>query len=250
MLVPVSNCVDEKQPVTRVIFLILMLIVPSLLLSAILYQDGVRLGIQTNLVYKEYISPEIDGRITYEEWYKSNLYMLSGWFRFDDTDNGKKNGWNYLTVGQDADNIYIALDMPSFSQSLPSETLEIHFITNSRYFNTESEYSYLLGFNGVEAMIIDVASKSIVVSDSNTINEYLMDIEYHATERCEESHRNIEISISKKELNDFSENVELGILVIGRFDGGSYHFAANSLNREVVHYDSSCYIGINMTVQR
>jgi hypothetical protein len=64
------------------------------------------------------ITPTIDGVIEDREWRRATHYNIPFYLDVDntlDTEEGKRNvdGWNYISVGEDATNYYIALDLCS-----------------------------------------------------------------------------------------------------------------------------------------
>lgn len=236
-----GNSTSRIQTMWIAIFAILITIIAS----TFAYQRGFSIGRDTHLTNKGEINPIIDGEILYEEWNTANLYMYPQWIRFDNTSLAS-NEWNFLSVGDNDYSLFISIDMVSITSTLPSETLEIHLLLNGDYFTEYSQYMILQDW-GVEAMVYDFENNEVKIGDTeNTLDDPSIEITYGSSLNSNTTHRKIEIGLLKEDMRYYTDNGELGILIIGHYDGGSYYFAASSPNKNITYYNSANYIGIDM----
>lgn len=246
-MIKIPKVCQDSIPKSSATIIGVVFIIATVMISIYSYQISYFNGREKHLSTKGYISPSINGDITYEEWRRSSLYMYPQWIMFENKSIGTNN-WNYLCVGFDDYNLYICIDMISINQTLPSEILKVYLILNDDYFATSSEYAILEDW-GVESLIYDISSQSISTNDEdgrNTILNSNVQSDYSSSLNSDTIHRSVEISISIDEMRYFDTNSEIGILIVGSYDGGSYYFAASSPNSVISYYDSSCYLGVDL----
>lgn len=242
-MIIISKCKKGISLSTTVLFGIFALVI-TIIASIYAYQIGVNVSQSKHEINVGEISPIIDGKISPEEWNAASLYMYPKWIPNWNSTNAR-SAWNYLSVGYDNYSLYVALDMESITSVLPSEIIEIHIITNGEYFDTFSRYMVLRDW-GVEALVYDVKNESIVYNDQkNTILDANVMVGYNNGTMGDYPHQNIEIGIPLSELKYFDKNGMLGILIIGKYDGGEFYFASSSISGNITYYNSEFYIGIS-----
>lgn len=104
-------------------------------------------------------NPTIDGIIRTDE-YESANYRIGQYFDVNNT-NGDSDGLNYFYLGQDTNNVYIAVDLVSdTTNSTSNEWFSIFMNTNNQTFENFDEF-YSQRNNGTENFVYDVQDEAI-----------------------------------------------------------------------------------------
>jgi hypothetical protein len=104
-------------------------------------------------------APTLDGLIGEAEW--SGADVNEEFFIDADNSDGNIDGQNRLLIGEDEDNLYIAMDLNSDQTIDPSsEWVGIWLNTNNRSFNPQSQLGWSNYLNdGVESLVVNVSTE-------------------------------------------------------------------------------------------
>ena len=98
---------------------------------------------------------DLDGEIEAEEWDDADWYNMEFYLDINNSD-GNVDGWNYMSVGEDEDNVLIALDLCSDrTNDEDGEWLSIFLNTANRDFTTDYQWESYLN-NGTESLVYNV----------------------------------------------------------------------------------------------
>jgi hypothetical protein len=120
-------------------------------------------------------SVDIDGNIEGGEWNDADWYNVPFYLDVNNTE-GDKDGMNYISIGEDQDNIYISLDMCSDqTEYTDEEWLGLWLDTNKTYFENIEDWEGLLN-NGAEDLLYDAKNGQelpMFLDDLKTTFHYL-----------------------------------------------------------------------------
>ena len=104
-------------------------------------------------------APILDGLIEEAEWSGADVNEV--FFIDADNSDGNIDGQNRLLIGEDEDNLYIAMDLNSDQTIDPSsEWVGIWLNTNNRSFNPQSQLGWSDYLNdGVESLVVNVSTE-------------------------------------------------------------------------------------------
>ena len=220
------------------------------------------LALFTTAVNAEILTPKtsgviagitIDGVINETAWELSD-HKVKFWI---DADPNNLDGYNFMYLGEDVNNLYIALDLCSDNTSdTSSEWISVWLITSNRSFTTDSEWANYKN-NGTEAFTYNVAlnqewnySSSFPRLEidtecrNNTLKNYDIEWGFDASPNNATDHRMYEMKIPKSEVEHYNSSGYLGVLFVGYGTltvNGTNTWVYPLIDNSDLHMDNSSY---------
>ena len=204
----------------------------------------------------------IDGIINETAWesidHKVQFYI--------NADPSNADGYNFMYIRQDVNNLYIALDLCSdISNDTNGEWVSVWLITENRTFdatdgsewasyknNGTETFTYNVEENRIWNFTGDGAQNSYIGTEcrTNTLNNVEIAWTFSFSSNNATAHRIFEISIPKSEIEHYNSSGYLGLLVGGygtmSFDNND-HWQQPEYRSDFSEHDSSLYDYYNMT---
>lgn len=153
--------------------------------SESIYDNGYTDGDQSHYTTTGYITPTIDGNIEYDEWKLADYGFANPITQYLDLNNSLDpttltrniDTFNYIYVGQDSENFYVAVDLcGDRTNNEEDEWLALFLNTLDREFesfNTSADQFNDFRNNGTECFVYNIENDTLIegVSDSNGIKE-------------------------------------------------------------------------------